>query len=60
MHCVMNEFYSTINIAKDRKSDTWIITTTDGEGFHRQLNVTSTQMNELVRKWEQIMTEPPK
>lgn len=28
-----------------------IITKTDGEGFHSQLNVTFSEMNELVRQW---------
>ncbi len=36
-----------IDLTKDRKSDTWIIITTDGQGFHRQLNVTREQMHTL-------------
>ena len=36
-----------VELTKDRKSDTWIITTTDGQGFHRQLNVTHEQMHTL-------------
>lgn len=39
-----------IEITKDRKSQTWIITKTDSEGFHRQMNVTKDEIKELVRK----------
>lgn len=42
-----------IDIKKDKKSTTWIITRTDSEGFHRQMNVTEDEMNELVRLWEE-------
>ena len=41
-----------ITLTKDRKSAMWIITTTDGEGFHRQLNVMAEQMDSLVGLWE--------
>ena len=37
-----------VEINKDKKSDTWI-TKTDIEGFHRQLNVTSEELFELIR-----------
>lgn len=36
-----------VELTKDRKSDTWIITITDGQGFHRQINVTREQMRSL-------------
>ena len=36
-----------ISIAKDRKSDTFIITKTDNEGYHRQMNVSEEEMEEL-------------
>ena len=39
-----------IEIKKDKKSPTWIVTKTDGEGFHHQLNVTRTELKELVRQ----------
>lgn len=39
-----------IDITKDRKSSTWIITKTDSEGFHLQMNVTKDEIKELVRK----------
>lgn len=40
-----------IDIKKDRKSPTWIITKSDAEGFHRQLAVTEDEMDELVKLW---------
>ena len=46
-----------IEIIKDKKSPTWIITTADSEGFHRQLNVTFNEMNELVEQWEAILAQ---
>ena len=42
-----------VELEKDRKSGTYIITTTDSEGFHRQLNVTESDMNELTRMWKE-------
>ena len=36
-----------IEIAKDKKSDSYIITTTDSEGFHRQLTVAKDDAYEL-------------
>ena len=42
-----------IEITKDKKSPTWIITKTDNEGFHRQ-------MNELVEQWEAILAPSAK
>lgn len=41
-----------VSIKKDRCSPTWIITTTDREGFHRQLNMTKEQLNKLVELWK--------
>jgi len=46
-----------VDLTKDRKSDTWIITTTDGQGFHRQLNVTREQMERLENLlWVELFT----
>ncbi len=39
--------HSMIEITKDKKSPTWIITKTDGEGFHHQLSVTSEELFDL-------------
>jgi hypothetical protein len=41
-----------IELKKDRMSRTWIITKTDNEGFHRQLNATAEELDELVRLWQ--------
>ena len=49
-----------IEITKDKKSPTWIITKTDNEGFHRQMNVTFNEMNELVEQWENILSQSAK
>ena len=41
-----------VELKKDRKaSRMWLITTTDSEGFHRQLPITFDDMRELVRLW---------
>lgn len=44
-----------IEITKDKKAaDLWTLTTTDSDGFHRQLYVTTADMNELMRQWRTI------
>ena len=41
-----------VTLKRDRKAnDMWLITTTDGEGYHRQLPITFDDMRELVRLW---------
>ena len=41
-----------VTLKRDRKAkDCWLITTTDCEGFHRQLPITFDDMRELVRLW---------
>lgn len=40
-----------VTIEKDRKSPTWIVTTTDGEGYHRQINLTLADIQEIVKYW---------
>ena len=40
-----------VELKKDKKSVTWILTKTDGEGFHRQLNLTREELDELTRIW---------
>ena len=48
-HLDMN---GNVTLNRDRKAhDIWLITTTDGEGFHRQLPITFDDMRELVRLW---------
>ena len=41
-----------IELKKDSKSPLWIITVTDAEGFHRQINVSSDELDDLVEQWE--------
>ena len=41
-----------ISLKKDSKSPLWIITVTDAEGFHRQVNVSSDELDDLVEQWE--------
>lgn len=41
-----------IEFERDRKArNNWVITRIDSEGFHRQLNVTAEDMDELTRQW---------
>ena len=41
-----------VTLNRDRKAhDIWLITTTDREGFHRQMQITFDDMRELVRLW---------
>lgn len=48
-HSDMN---GNVTLKRDRKAhDCWLITTTDREGFHRQLAITFDDMRELVRLW---------
>ena len=48
-HLDMN---GNVTLKRDRKAkDCWLITTTDREGFHRQLPITFDDMRELVRLW---------
>lgn len=36
-----------IEVQRDNKSPTWIITKTDSEGFHRQLQLTEEELRQL-------------
>ena len=41
-----------VELKRDRKaSHMWLITTTDSEGFHRQLPITFDDMRDLMRQW---------
>ena len=45
-----------VTLKRDRKAkDCWLITTTDSEGFHRQMPITFDDMRELVRLWIEEM-----
>lgn len=48
----LREQVNILTDERDRKAhDCWLITTTDREGFHRQLPITFDDMRELVRLW---------
>ncbi len=41
-----------VTLKRDKKAkDVWMVTTTDREGFHRQMPITFDDMRELVRLW---------
>ena len=41
-----------VELKQDRKaSRMWLITTTDSEGFHRQLPISHDDMADLMRQW---------
>ena len=40
-----------VELLKDKKSSMWVITRTDDEGFHRQLNLTEEELDDLVEIW---------
>ena len=43
-----------VELKKDRKANhMWLITTTDGEGFHRQLPISHDDMIDLMRQWKE-------
>lgn len=45
-----------VTLKRDRKAkDIWLITTTDKEGYHRQMSITFDDMRELVRLWIEEM-----
>ena len=43
-----------VDIKKDKKGPTWILTKTDKEGFHRQINLTEEEIVELLEKLKNI------
>jgi hypothetical protein len=45
-----------VTLTKDKKSPTWIVTTTDKEGFHRQLNMSEADMDYLCEQWKNRVT----
>ena len=40
-----------VELTKNKKSSTWILTKTDNEGFHRQVNLTREELDALVVLW---------
>ena len=48
----LSQMNGNVTLKRDRKAhDIWLITTTDSEGYHRQLPITFDDMRELVRLW---------
>lgn len=48
----LSQMNGNVTLKRDRKAkDCWLITTTDKEGYHRQLSITFDDMRELVRLW---------
>ena len=42
----------SVTLTRDKKAhDIWLITTTDKEGYNRQMPITFDDMRELVRLW---------
>lgn len=44
-----------VEIHKDKKSPTWILTKTDGEDFHRQMNLSRDELIELAELLKEII-----
>ena len=45
-----------VEITKDKKGKTWIVTTTDSEGFHRQINMTKDELDaKLQHSYDQSL-----
>ena len=41
-----------VELTRDRKTrHMWLITTTDSEGFNRQLSISHDDMTDLMRQW---------
>ena len=50
--CIITKYNGMVELKRDRKANRiWLITTTDKEGYHRQLPITFEDMRELVRLW---------
>ena len=43
-----------VKLKKDKKSPTIILTRTDMEGFHRQMNLYPEELDELVSVWNEM------
>ena len=41
-----------VTLKQDKKAHgVWVVTTTDSEGYHRQLAITFDDMTDLMRQW---------
>lgn len=46
-----------IDLRKDRKSNTFVVTKTDKEGFCRQINLTADELDKLVILWKDLVLQ---
>ena len=50
--CTITKCNGMVELKQDRKANRmWLITTTDKEGYHRQLPINYDDMRDLVRLW---------
>ena len=50
--CTITKCNGMVELKQDRKANRiWLITTTDSEGFHRQLPISHDDMIDLMRQW---------
>ena len=50
--CTITKCNVMVELKQDRKAHkVWLITTTDSEGFHRQLPISHDDMTDLMRQW---------
>lgn len=43
-----------IELKKDKKGGTYLLTQTDKEGFHKQMNFTEEELNDICKIWHSI------
>ena len=46
-----------IEVTKDLKSQMWTITTTDSEGFHRQIYLNDVGLRKLFKRLKELIEE---
>ena len=50
--CTITKYNGMVELKRERKTrHMWLITTTDSEGFHRQLPIIHDDMTDLMRQW---------
>lgn len=43
-----------IDLKKDGKGNSYLLTQTDNEGYHKQINLTSDELNDICKIWHSI------
>ena len=43
-----------VELVRDKKSSSYVLTKTDSEGYHRQVSLTADDLNELTRIWHTL------